>query len=59
MGNNMDLITISFDIDSELLAEAELIFKKYGLTTEEAIVLFIKATIANGDIPFTYLKEDL
>jgi addiction module RelB/DinJ family antitoxin len=55
----MEMVTISFEVDSELLKEAEKIFSRYGLSVEEACILFIKETIKCGKIPFDYTEEDL
>lgn len=46
------------EVDAELYEQAKAVFAEYGLTIEEATVQFIKATIACGDLPFPYTKED-
>ena len=51
--------TIEFSIDSELYEKAGEIFKRYGLTHEEAIILFLKETIRLGRLPFEYMEENL
>jgi len=53
------MVTITFEVDSELLAEATKILEKCGLTVEEACVLFIKETVKRGRIPFDYTDEDI
>ncbi len=51
--------TIEVKIDSDLYEKAGEVFKRYGLTHEEAIVLFFKETVRQGKIPFNYTNEDL
>lgn len=52
-------VTIEMQIDSELYEKAGDVFKRYGLTHEEAVVLFLRETIRQGRIPFDYTEEDL
>ena len=47
------------EVDAELYEQAKAVFAEFGLTIEEATVLFIKATIACGDLPFPYTEEDI
>lgn len=54
-----DLGCIEFQIDADLNNEVGVIFKQYGLTHEEAILLFIKETVRLGKIPFEYTPADL
>ena len=51
--------TIELTIDSDLYEQAGEVFKRYGLTHEEAIQLFFKETVRLGRIPFDYSPEDL
>lgn len=51
--------TIELTIDSDLYEQAGEVFKRYGLTHEEAIQLFFKETVRLGRIPFDYTPEDL
>ncbi len=51
--------TIEITIDSDLYEQAGEIFKCYGLTHEEAPLLFFKETVRLGRIPFEYTQEDL
>jgi DNA-damage-inducible protein J len=44
--------SISFSIDEQVKREAEKLFEKLGLTTEEAITVFIKQSIRERGIPF-------
>lgn len=53
------MVTVTFEVDSELLAESEKVFKRYGLTVEEACELFIEETVKYGKIPFDYTEEDI
>ena len=55
----MAMVIISFEVDYELLVEAEKIFSRYGLTVEEACALFLEETVRCGKIPFEYTEEDL
>ena len=51
--------TLQFKINADLYAEVKKILKPYGLTPEDAIILFIKETVRQGKIPFEYTEEDL
>lgn len=51
--------TIELTIDSDLYEQAGEVFKRDGLTHEEAIRLFFKETVRLGRIPFDYTPEDL
>ena len=44
---------ITLQIDSNLKEQAEALFSSLGLTLEEAITLFLKASVQKGGIPFT------
>ena len=46
--------TWAVEVDTELYAQAKIIFARYGLTVEDAVVLFLKACIACGGLPFPY-----
>jgi Predicted phosphoesterase or phosphohydrolase len=52
-------VEIEFKINAELYDEVGIILKQYGLTHEEAILLFLKETVRLGRIPFEYTWEDL
>jgi len=43
---------ITLQIDSNLKEQAEALFSSLGLTLEEAITLFLEASIQQGGIPF-------
>lgn len=51
--------TLQFKINADLYAEVKEILKPYGLTPEDAIILFIKETVRQSKIPFEYTEEDL
>ncbi len=40
-------------MDQELKKQASLIFKRMGLSEEEAVTLFYKRTVAAGKMPFS------
>ena len=44
---------LTLQIDSNLIEQAEALFSSLGLTLEEAITLFLKASIQHGGIPFS------
>lgn len=52
-------VGIEFTIDSDLYDKVDVIFKRHGLTHEEAIPLFLKETVRLGKIPFEYTREDI
>ena len=43
---------ITLQIDSELKEQTEALFSSLGITLEEAITLFLEASIQHGGIPF-------
>lgn len=43
---------LTLQIDSKLKEQAEALFSSLGLTLEEAITLFLKASILHGGLPF-------
>ena len=44
---------ITLQIDSNLKEQAEALFSSLGLTLEEAITLFLEASVLHGGIPFS------
>lgn len=52
------LVEVTFEIDSELKRQVEEIFAEYGLTLEEATILFFKETVRLKRLPFE-LDDDL
>jgi len=57
--SELESVVVEFKINVDLYNEVGVIFKQYGLTHEEAILLFIKETVRQGRIPFEYTQEDL
>jgi len=51
--------TIEVKLPVEMYNELTAIFARYGLTLEEAVVLFFKETMRLGRIPFDYTEADL
>ena len=52
------LVEVTFEIDSDLKEQVEKVCAEYGLTLEEATILFFKETVRLGKLPFE-LDEDL
>ena len=52
------LVEVAFEIDSDLKDQAEKLCAEYGLTLEEATILFFKETVRLGKLPFE-IDEDL
>lgn len=44
--------SITFQIDSELKEEAEKLFSEFGMSIEEASIVFIKQCLREKRIPF-------
>ena len=44
----------TLQIDSNLKEQAETLFSSLGLTLEETITLFLKASVLHGGIPFSF-----
>ena len=47
---------ITLQIDSNLKEKAEALFSSLGLTLEEAIILFLEASVQHGGIPFPVVQ---
>ena len=43
---------LTLQIDSELKEQTEALFSSLGITLEEAITLFLEASVQHGGIPF-------
>ncbi len=56
---NKELETIKIKVNIELLWEAREILQKQGIPIALATAMFIKETVARGELPFTYTKEDI
>lgn len=53
--NGENTVVMSIEIDDGLKTATENILRdKYGLTLEDAIILFIKECVRQGSIPFEY-----
>lgn len=55
----METVTIEFELDIELYEKAKAILATYGMTVEEACVLFLKAVVARKGLPFPLTEEEL
>ena len=55
----MDTVTIEFELDTELYEKAKAILATFGLTVEEACVLFLKAVVARRGLPFPLTEQEL
>ena len=48
---------IKLDVDPALKKQAEEIFSKIGLSLSEAVIIFLKAAVRCGEMPFDYESE--
>lgn len=48
------MANIILNVDDELKRECELLFNELGLDINEAVILFLEASVKNNDIPFLY-----
>lgn len=48
------MTNIILNVDDELKRECELLFNELGLDINEAVILFLEASVKNNDIPFSY-----
>lgn len=48
------MANIILNVDDELKRECELLFNELGLNINEAVILFLEASVKNNDIPFSY-----
>lgn len=55
----MNQTTIEFSIPDEIYEQTKEICESNGLTLEEACVRFLEATVACGDLPFSYTQQDI
>jgi len=44
---------LTLKIDSSLKEQAEVLFSRLGLTLEEAVTLFLEASVQHGGLPFS------
>lgn len=59
MGMGMEYVTVEFKLPKDVYNQASEILSRYGLTLEDALVLFYEETARLGRIPFDYTEEDL
>jgi addiction module RelB/DinJ family antitoxin len=59
LGGNMKPESTKMYIDKELLANAEPILKKQGLTASEAITIFLNTVVAKKGMPIQTRQHDL
>lgn len=57
--NRVKMVTITFKIPTEIYEKAKNILADYGLTVEDACILFLNETVAQRKIPFSYTQEDI
>lgn len=55
----MEYVTVEFKLPKDVYNQASEILSRYGLTLEDALVLFYEETARLGRIPFDYTEEDL
>ena len=53
------MITLTFQMESELYQQLNVILAKDNLSFEEAIILFIQETVKQGKLPFEYTEADI
>lgn len=49
--------SLSIELDSELLAQAEEVRAEMGITVEDAVVMFLQETRLEGRLPFEVPKD--
>ena len=54
-----ELCTITFKLPTEIYEKASAILKGYGLTVEDACVLFLHEVVRRGELPFKVTQEDI
>ena len=47
-----NMVNVSFNVDKDLKLKADILFEKLGLTTSEAIILFLRECVLRQSIPF-------
>lgn len=55
----METVTIEFELDTEIYEKAKAILATFGMTVEEACVLFMKAVVARKGLPFPLSEQEL
>ena len=54
-----EYVTIKLKTRADVLEQFTAIVAKEGSTVEEALINYLKAIIAYGDLPFPYTQEDI
>lgn len=49
--------SLSIELDSELLVQAEEVSAEMGITVEDAVVMFLQETRLEGRLPFEVPKD--
>ena len=49
--------SLSIELDSELLVQAEEVCSEMGITVEDAVVMFLQETHLQGRLPFEVPKD--
>lgn len=49
--------SLSIELDSELLVQAEEVCSEMGITVEDAVVMFLQETRLQGRLPFEVPKD--
>lgn len=49
--------SLSIELDSELLVQAEEVCSEMGITVEDAVVMFLQETRLEGRLPFEVPKD--
>lgn len=47
-----NMVNVSFKVDKDLKLKADILFEKLGLTTSDAIILFLRECVLRQSIPF-------
>lgn len=54
-----NLVDVTVKVDDDLYAQAEALFHEFGLSFEEAVLLFVREVARLGRLPFDLTEEDL
>lgn len=47
-----NMVNVSFKVDKDLKLKADILFENLGLTTSDALILFLRECMLNQSIPF-------
>lgn len=53
------MTTLTFRLPTEIYEKASAILMEYGLTVEDACVLFLHEVVRRGEMPFKVTQEDI